>query len=229
MTTPMSRADRHRIVLIGLLAILAVWVYYGYVVTPLFQAVAQVNQAVRVARDQLRESEHALTQEPQLHQQHRQMEQQVARLWDVILTEDELPVVMERLTALAGQTGVKLQLITPQRPLVSATETKTPSPAPLYTEIPIQLDALAGFHQLGTFLSRVEQDEQPSQLRSLRISENPKLLRRHVVKMTLVAYVMPSRKTAADRASTILAGEGVPRAVKRAADTPSTRGRAGGS
>ena len=209
MTTPMSRADRQRMALIGLLAILAVWVYYGAVVNPLFQAVARVNQVVRVARDQLREVEYALTQEPQLHQQRRQMEQQVAHLRDVILTEEALPVVIERLTALAGQTGVKLQLITPQRPLVSATQTKTASPAPLSTEIPIQLDALAGFHQLGTFLSRAEQGEQPIQLRSLRISENPKLLRRHVVKMTLVAYVMPSRKAAVD--------------------TPSTRGKAGGS
>ncbi len=248
MTTPMSRADRQRMVLISLLASLAVWVYYGYVLKPLVRAVAEVSQAGRMARGQLREIEQAFTQEPELHQQHRQLEQEVAHLREVIPTEEELPTVIERLTELGGQTGVKLQLIAPQRPLVS-TNTKESSTGLLYTEIPIQLDALGGFHQFGAFLSLVEQGEHPMQLRSLRISENPKLLRRHVVKMILVAYVMPSRKAAADRAGTILAGdragkilsgeevsataglptEGVPRAVKRAAETPPPGGRTGGS
>ena len=69
---------------------------------------------------------------------------------------------------------------------------KAGSQAPAYTEIPIQLEALTGFHQLGAFLSRVEQGEPPMQVRSLRINENPKLLRRQAVKMTLVVYAMPS-------------------------------------
>ena len=196
--------------LIGLVAIVAVWVYYGAVVKPLFRAVAEVSQAGRVAKGQLREIEQAFTQEPQLRRQRLQLEQQVARLRAAIPTEEGLPAVIERLTELAGQTGVKLQLIVPQRPLASATQTTgrsgeakalraersagtgEGSGLPPYTEIPIQLDALAGFHQLGTFLSRVEQGEHPMQLRSLRISENPKLLRRQVVKMTLAAYLLPS-------------------------------------
>ena len=192
MTTPMSPADRRRVGLIGLVAIVAVWVYYGAVVKPLFRAVAEVTQAGRVAKGQLREIEQAFTQEPQLRRQHLELEQQVARLRAAIPTEEGLPAVIERLTELAGQTGVKLQLIVPQRPLASATQTTGRSGVPPYTEIPIQLDALAGFHQLGTFLSRVEQGEHPMQLRSLRISENPKLLRRQVVKMTLAAYLLPS-------------------------------------
>lgn len=209
MTTPMSRADRQRMVLISLLASLAVWVYYGYVLKPLVRAVAEVRQTERAARGQLREIEQAFTQEPQLHQQRRQLEQEVAHLREVIPTEEELPTVIERLTELGGQTGVKLQLIAPQRPLASTNHSKESAAGLLYTEIPIQLDALGGFHQLGAFLSLVEQGEHPVQLRSLRISENPKLLRRHVVKMILVAYVMPSRKAAAD--------------------TPSPGGRTGGS
>ena len=188
----MSPVDRRRVGLIGLLAIVAVWVYYGAVVKPLFRAVAEVSQAGRVAKGQLREIEQAFTQEPQLRRQRLQLEQQVARLRAAIPTEEELPAVIERLMELAGQTGVKLQLIVPQRPLTNAAQTTGRSGVPPYTEIPIQLDALAGFHQLGAFLSRVEQGEHPMQLRSLRISKNPKLLRRQVVKMTLATYLLSS-------------------------------------
>ena len=61
-------------------------------------------------------------------------------------------------------------------------------PLELYKEIPIQIDALAGFHQMGMFLSRVESGAQPMQVRMLRISDNPSEPRRHVVKLQLVAY-----------------------------------------
>ena len=119
--------------------------------------------------------------------------------------EEELPVIIERLSDLASQSGVKIQLVMPQRPLQGGAGGAVPQPsAPsspaLYKEIPIEIDALAGFHQLGTFLSRIELGEQAMQLRSLRISQNAKTSRRHLVKMTLVAYVIPSApKPTADK------------------------------
>ncbi|MBI4322675.1 MAG: type 4a pilus biogenesis protein PilO [Candidatus Omnitrophica bacterium] len=141
---------------------------------------------VRLAKQQLRDIEQALIQEPQLQQQRRQLEDRMARLRTTVLTEDELPTMIEQLTDLAGQTGVKIQLISPQRAFPASLSPDA------YKEIPIQIEALAGFHQLGTFLSRVELGTQPMQVRTLRISENPKLLRRHLVKLTLLAYAMSS-------------------------------------
>ena len=220
MTSPASPSlDRKQVAVIGLLVIVALWGYYRYVFTPLFQAAMQTNQAARTANSRLREMEQAFSQEPQLRQQHLQLKEQVARLRAVIPMEEGLPVVMEQLTTLAGQTGVKIQSLTPQLPLINPSESIAPkeskprkgsksrkgakakhepstpkagSQTPAYTEIPIQLEALTGFHQLGAFLSRVEQGEPPMQVRSLRINENPKLLRRQAVKMTLVVYAMPS-------------------------------------
>ena len=180
MTQPLSPQDRGRLVFLSLLAVLFVWGYYEYILDPLWRRGSEVRTQVRAATQQLRDIEQALIQEPQLHQQRRQLEDRTARLRTTILTEDELPTMIEQLTDLAGQTGVKIQVISSQRAL--------PVPLSSYQEIPIQIEAFAGFHQLGAFLSRVELGTQPMQVRTLRISENPKLLRRHLVKLTLVAY-----------------------------------------
>ena len=197
MKLTMVVQGRKMLVLVGLLAVLVLWVYYAYILTPLVQRVWQVGGEARTLRGQLRAIEQAIVQEPQLRQQHRQLADEVEKLRTTLPSEEELPAVIERLADLASQTGVKLQLITPQRPLqghgIGAGPTPsapTTSPA-LYKEIPIDMEALAGFHQLGTFLSRIELGEQPMQLRSLHISQDAKMLRRHVVKMTLVAYVAP--------------------------------------
>lgn len=183
MTPPLAPQDRRRVLLLSVLAVLLVWGYYGYILTPLWRRVSEVSTQTRLAKQQLRDIEQALIQEPQLHQQRRQLEDRMAHLRTAILTEDELPTMMEHLTTLAGQSGVKIQLISPQR---------AGAPRASYQEIPIQIEALAGFHQLGTFLSRVELGTQPIEVRSLRVSENPKLLRRHLVKLTVIAYAMPS-------------------------------------
>ena len=52
----------------------------------------------------------------------------------------------------------------------------------------MQIDALSGFHQLGSFLGRVESGPQPMRLRSLRLSGNPKDFRRHNSKIILIVY-----------------------------------------
>ena len=197
MKLTMVVQDRKMLVVVGLLAVLVLWVYYAYILTPLVQRVWQVGGEARTLRGQLRAIEQAIVQEPQLRQQHRQLADEVEKLRTTLPSEEELPAVIERLSDLASQTGVKLQLITPQRSLQGRGTGVGPTPSSpttspvIYTEIPIDMEALAGFHQLGTFLSRIELGEQPMQLRSLHISQDAKMLRRHVVEMTLVAYVAP--------------------------------------
>lgn len=204
MILPRAAHERKVLLATVLLAAVVLWVYYAYILTPLLQNVSRLGQELRTVRSQLREVEQAIVQEPQLRQQYQRLADETAKWRAALPAEDELPAVIERLSEVAGQTGVKIQLITPQRPLQgpsgSAGQPAGSQSPVLYKEIPIAIDALAGFHQLGTFLSRIESGEQPMQLRGLRISENSQALRRHLVKITLIAYVAPSTtKPSADR------------------------------
>ena len=114
-----------------------------------------------------------------------------------------------------------MQTIHPQRSLESVSEDDlaflTPAPRPSagtsktkaaaavagplpYRGIPIQIDALAGFHQVGAFVSQMEGGDQAMRLRQCRINANSKDLRRHQVRITMVGYFMTQPETGASRA-----------------------------
>lgn len=202
------RQDQQLLVGVVVFAAAGLWGYGVYLMKPLAQAVSRVGQDARTASITLQHVEQTLAQEPQLRNEFRALSETTATLRASLPSEEELPSSIELLSDLANQTGVKIQTIFPQRSLdrsvaPNLAPASTLGQAGLYKEIPIQIDALAGFHQLGSFLSRVESGSQSIQLSSLRISGNPKEPRRHHVRLVLLVYfaaVPEAKPTASSRA-----------------------------
>jgi len=171
------------------------WIYYTHLVRPWTQKIIRLGQEIRTTTVLLEHFQQALSQEPQLREEHQLLTQKIQSAQTVLPPEEEMPTLIEFLSDLAGQTGVKIKSIYPQRILegvgVISSSSETPPAAEtsqLYKEIPIQIDAIAGYHQLGTFLSRVESNARPMQLKTLRITNNPKEHLRHAMKVVLTAY-----------------------------------------
>lgn len=197
MTRVLKREQRV-LVFVGGLAILTAWVYAVYIIGPLRRETSELGRQIREAREQLRILEVALSSEAGLEEKSRRLRESVQALRGSLTPEAELPSVIELLTELASQTQVKVQAIVPQRPAEPMEPTapdagqgssSTSLPTVYYREIPIHIDALAGYHQLGTFLNLVETADKPMQLLSLRISANPKEPRWHRVKLLVQSYV----------------------------------------
>jgi Tfp pilus assembly protein PilO len=184
-----KREQQIRVGGIALLAVLVLWAYYAYLLTPMFRRALQLGRDIQTKRTALQHLEQALAQEPRERQAHQQLTEEIHTFSTSLPSEERLPSVIELLSDVANQTGVKIKVIFPQRSADEEGSKKAVAKTPeLSKEIPIQIDALAGFHQLGSFLSRVEADPQPIQLRSLRINGNATEPRRHTVKIVLVAY-----------------------------------------
>jgi len=192
-----KREQRLLVVAVVVLAGVFVWVYYAYGLTPLFRKVVQLGQEIRTTNIKLQHIEQAIAQEPQLRQERDRLGETIQALSALLPPEEELPSVIELLSDVASQTGVKIQTIFPLR-ASETEEAPTGAKQPpdkgreFYTQIPIQIDALTGFHQLGSFLSHVESSPQPMQLKSLRISGDPKEPRRHNMKIVLTVYFAAS-------------------------------------
>ena len=171
------------------------WMYVTFIVGPLMREAGELGRQVRAAREQLKLLQTATANEIALRTQHEQLQETVASLRQLLPAEEELPQVIELLSALAGQSQVKIQTIFPQRPLTEeaeAPQTQATPAAPLvYKDVLIQIDALAGFHQLGMFLSLVETGDKPMQVSSLKISSDPKD-RRLQVKLLVQSYFATS-------------------------------------
>ena len=205
MSMKVTGAKREQLLLVAMAfgGIVCLWVYYAYIVKPLAHAIAQQGQQIRDTRVKLQRLQQTIAQEPQLRQEDTRLSETMQNLRTSLPLEAGLPSVIERLSDLASQTSVKIQTIFPQRsvenlsaeassagkgPAAAKGSTAGKPPPALYKEIPIQIDALSGFHQLGNFLARVESGPQPMRLRSLRISANPQETRRHTMKIVVIAY-----------------------------------------
>ena len=207
-----TKLKREQQVLLGIIVavVAAVVVYYMYLVRPLLAKVVDLERNIHLEEQKLQHVEQLVAQEPKLRTEHQELSKAMQALRDAMPPEQELASVIEHLSGLASTAGVKIQTIFPQRslenlkvvanlndPAAAAAEPK------LYKDIPIQIEALTGFHQLGAFLGEVERGKQPMQLKSLRITENFRESRRHTVEMIVVAYfaVSNAKSDAAAQAS----------------------------
>ena len=182
-----SRAQR-TILAASALGLIILWAYLA-IVGRLVREAMNLGQRVRSAREQLKTLEVATTNEAALRAQHQQVSQTVESFKHLLSSDEELPALIERVSALATQASVRIQSVFPQRPL-ETTQAGASEPV-VYKEIPIQVDALAGYHQLGMFLSLVESGEKPMRISTLRIAGNQKDVRRQTIKLVLRAYFAP--------------------------------------
>ena len=209
MKLGLSTRELRTVLIGGVLGLLVTWMYVAMILTPLWREAASLGGRVRSAREQLAALQQATTNEAGLREQHRRLQETVLSLRSDLPSEEELPAVIEFLSGLASQTQVKIQSIFPQRPIESLDDRlmgeKATGPADrmVYKEIPIQIDAQANFHQLGTFLALVEASDKPMQVSTLRISGNPKEPRWHNVNLSILAYfaVRDSEKSAESSAA----------------------------
>lgn len=196
MKNTLAGRDLQDIVKVGVAGLIILWVYVSYLLVPLARHAADTGKQVEQARQQLKSLQSVVANENNVKVQYKQMDEVVSSLRKAMPAEEELPAVIDFLSGLAAKTDVKIQTIFPQRAsntqqlptgLPGKETAKAAEPA-VYVAIPIQIDALAGFHELGTFLSLVETGDKPTQVISLRVSANPKEPRRHQVNLLIRSY-----------------------------------------
>ncbi len=192
MKVDLSNRSQQMLVFVGCLVLVNLWLYIRFMITPLAREAVNLSHQVQTARDHLRALEMGTANAAALQEQYRQLNQSIAAQRQLLPPEEELPATIEFLSRLASQTQVRILSIFPQR--TPDAGKGVPESAPLvYKDIPIQVDAMAGYHQLGTFISLIESGEKPIRISSLRISSNPKEPKRHTIKLLLRSYFSSSQ------------------------------------
>ena len=200
MKFQLSKQELKTVALLAMLGLVVLWVYSTYLIQPTWRQSVAVGKEVRDAKNELRMLKAVTANEDMLRQQQQALNETVTSLRHLLPGDDELPAMIETLSNLANQSQVKINTIFPQRPLGKNTtggKGANEVISPVYKEIPIQIDAQAGYHQLGTFLGLVEASDKLMHVSSLRISSNPKMPKRHLIKMVISAYFLDAPETAA--------------------------------
>ena len=195
--------QQRAVLLLLLSAGIVLWVYAAYIIGPLRRQESTLTQQLQSARQQLSALQRTTANEATLREQYRQLDRAVIELKKWLPDESELAAAIERLSDLASQTSVKIQTISPQRTTETALGARTaktpasaaPSTSKFYKEVLIQIDASAGYHELGNFLGLVESGERPLRLVTLRIIGDPADPKRHRIKMLIRSYFAVKQTT----------------------------------
>ena len=193
----LSKREQKVILLVGTLMLVIGYVYVAWILGPLGREMASLGERVRSAHQQVRALEAVVVNESALRTQYAQWNEKVTVLRSLLPPRDEESVILERLSNFARQTQVKIQAIFPQRSKDEQTGKPSSNAEPaVYEDVLIQIDASAGYHQLGAFISLVESEGRPMRVSSLRIVANPKEFKRHHVKLLIRVYFSTSLKGA---------------------------------
>ncbi len=95
-----------------------------------------------------------------------------------LIDSDQIPAMLEDLSKNAQRSSVKITSLKP-------VETVAASGRKHYQPVRIQMNALAGTHELGAFLSKLEAGAAFFRVVDLKISSNPSDERRHLVELLL--------------------------------------------
>ncbi|HEX9780592.1 MAG TPA: type 4a pilus biogenesis protein PilO [bacterium] len=190
MVKGLSREKRIALV-VAALGIVILGIYAMGIVGPLWRKSADLGQKVRQAREQLKTLRSALDSESVLRRDYQQLRQQVKAWEDRLPSVGQLPSVLEDLSGFANTAGVKIQTIVPRAPTMS-----TLNPPLLgvgiespYQGVPVQIEATAGVHQLGAFLSLIEGHGVPMDILGLRVSGDTRDPYRHRINLVIRPYL----------------------------------------
>ncbi len=105
--------------------------------------------------------------------------------------EHQIPSLLENLSSMAKNSGIKILGITPIQ--ISAKE-QAAQRAKVYKEIPIQVSAKSGYHELGTFLSNLERADRFMKVVDIEIRANKATPKKHDVELLILTYVLREEK-----------------------------------
>ena len=186
----MKRLTGGRRMLLGLgaVGVLALWVYYAYLIHPLGRSVKQVSQELQRTKTQVTHIEQAIALSTSLRQETERLRAALQSHPEALPSFQALPRTIESLSSLANQQGVKIQSIVPQRSADAPAALAPNQPVPLYREVPIQIEVFGGFHQFGALAASIESAPQPMRISALRITSSAREPRRHAARMTVIAF-----------------------------------------
>lgn len=107
--------------------------------------------------------------------------------------EKEIPSVLGNLSKIAKVSGIDINKI---ELLLRSDSGKTAAKDSVYTEIPIEISAKCGYHDLGIFINKLENSERFMKVDDIVIEGNPSSPRVHNVKLIVNTYVLPKEDVA---------------------------------
>ena len=179
-----ARGPKERI-LLGLGGAVALVLWFQIFHVPQHGIHSQRRAQVLSVRKKLQEARRNIKQLPSLEAELKRLSSGNGMAF-TFSPEEQLPELLEMIAQAARSSQVKLLTVRPQMDLNQL------HPGPTgFLELPVRLEATAGYHQIGSFLDALERSERLVRLDSLEIVADPRDIWEHQVHCDLKVYLLP--------------------------------------
>jgi len=183
-----SDDSKKKILLIYLVAALLILVGYFYFflrpsMTKLFGLIPKIGErkaSIKSVQDDLFHEARLNSRVEALHEKLGGYEKRLSR-------EKEIPMLLESLSEIAKKSGVKILGITPGAGALK-TQGAADKGESVYQEVPIAISAQSGYHELGVFINRLENDQRYMQISDMKITSARSNPRKHNMEFVVYAY-----------------------------------------
>ena len=172
-------------VLIALLGLIVFVLYLYFMLLPQIASDARIAGKTMKMRSDLKAARSLIAQKAQLRKKAGEYNEKIEVYEKKLPAQQEIPDLLESLSKMAKNADITIIGITP----VSLKMQKEKK-GQIYKEIPILITAKSGYHELGRFLSSLENADRFMKVVDINLKANPASPKRHDVEVMVYTYVL---------------------------------------
>lgn len=179
------------IILAALVALLAIVLYFYFVFFPQVGRVMKLIGKTGKVRAELISARNAISDTAKLKKRLEDYSAKVESYEKKLPAEQEIPSLLENLSTMAKESNIKIVGIAPAMP---HTREDGGAKDQAYQEMPILISAKSGYHELGFFLSKLENSDRFMKVADIDIRANKSSPRKHDVELLVLTYILLPEK-----------------------------------
>jgi Tfp pilus assembly protein PilO len=165
-------------------------------------AINKLNKDISKERGDLKKADVLIKSKPQLEKRLAALNEMLGEYEDAIPPNSDMPNILQEISGFASETKVKISKIEPLRSEKKAEAPKVAKgkqparqevdkkPKPIYTEIPVQVEAKGGYHAIGEFINRIETADNVMSIGDIEIRANSDDISNHSARLLIMAFVL---------------------------------------
>ncbi|MDD3374850.1 MAG: type 4a pilus biogenesis protein PilO [Candidatus Omnitrophica bacterium] len=173
-----------------LLAGLVVFIlFFDYVLFMRFQinALKSISPKNIELSENLKELKRNLENMPHYQKEVSRLREKLVRVDASVLSREEIPMMLEKISRLAIAAGVQIDQI---MPLKDSQELVLEREGAKYFALPIYVKGQGGYHAIGELFSRIEGDQIFMNIEDFDIMQNSAHLRNHIFKIAITIFIV---------------------------------------
>ncbi|MFH1853858.1 MAG: type 4a pilus biogenesis protein PilO [Candidatus Omnitrophota bacterium] len=175
-------------ILFGIFGVAALVMFYSLLLRPQISGLSLRNKEYQAIKARVKSAEALIKNEARIKHQHEELKKQAGLLERKLPGQDEISSFLEDFSRIAESSGVQILRIKPLETVDGRAEVNARSG--VYAELPILIEARAGYHQCGLFVNKLETMEKLIKIEDIDIKGVVGDPRRHDIKLRTKTYII---------------------------------------